>query len=119
MKNFVFLFNNLQMFYLIGGLVLLNTILGIVIALREKNFSWSSSTDFIRLLGVYTVWLMLGNTIEYFTKLQGYEVAFVGLEISGFAVIAGPIVAKEVGKAGYKLKKLMPADSTETPADQA
>lgn len=108
MKNFVFLFDNILVFYFVAGAVILNAILGIYMAIKDKKFSWGQSTDFIRLMGIYAIWLMLGNAVDYFTKLQGYELAFVGLEITGFKVISSSIVVKEVGKVILKLKRLAP-----------
>ena len=108
MKNFVFLFDNIIIFYWVAGVVVLNAIIGIYIAIKEKTFSWSKSTDFIRTLALYCLWLIIGNAVDYFTKLQGIEVALLGFDIGGFKLLSTAIAAKEIGGLFVKMKKLQP-----------
>lgn len=109
MKDFAYLFNNIQEFYTVAGLVLLNTVLGIWLALKRKNFSWSKSADFLKTILVYYILLAVGNMVDYYTMKDGYNLVVVGLEISGFKFVFTFLFAKELGAAFHKLTKIYPA----------
>lgn len=110
MKQLTFndLFANLQVFYILAGLIFLNAVLATWIAVKEKNFQWSKLTDFLKLIIVGMIYLAVGNLVDWVTKTLGYDLTIAGIDIQGigFGVASATLLGKEVGKIKVKLAKI-------------
>lgn len=81
----LFLFQNFQIFLIVFAAVLLGAVFGVFKAKTAGEFDWRFLPDFINNMIKYTIYLMFGNLIDFFSQTTGLKIDGWGL--NGIALI--------------------------------